>query len=241
MECIERGCLFVPTDRELEGLGDEDRHMEDKEKIVRRGLPSSTLGANGSTYIECLRDEHRMLRRFSSIVRTRDPDILLSWDPQSGGLGYLIERSASILPPTQQYECRQNGLDMARLLGRNPTRATKQWKDSEEGILDDFSSPNHNTKQGTKEPSRGASLHRPEWNGSGLGLDWDERVGPGAAAASIVRKQPRRLRMNHLTTYQAWETSLFCLEDCGGRGQTPELQLSSGIDVLCSQQENTIS
>jgi DNA polymerase zeta len=64
---------------------------------------------------------------------------------------------------------------MARLLGRTPrdqTRASffKKKKETDEG-------------KGNEE-----AVHNEEtaWRGSGLGSDWDEKVGAGAAAASIV-------------------------------------------------------
>ena len=156
------------------------------------------MGTSADLLVECVKDENRLLHRLKDIVRTRDPDLLLSWDTQGSGLGYLIERGLQMGKIGSEEATRQgdasNGLDMARLLGRTPndtqrssfavnTRIEKDARtDEEPGNLNDPKPKDLET-----------------WKGSGLGSDWDERVGAGAAAASIV----------------SWQALLYCCRRFG--------------------------
>jgi hypothetical protein len=87
---------------------------------------------------ECVRDERQLLLRMSSIVRWKDPDMLLSWDTQGAGLGYLIERGAALGKPGHNGGTDRNPdshanapeIDMARLLGRVPTVGTRKEANS---------------------------------------------------------------------------------------------------------------
>lgn len=180
IEFLERGCLFTPTQRELEAPGDctTTNLLKSQESMIRNSVPNPARGVSTHLTVECLPNEKTLLLRIASIVRMRDPDILTSWDPQSGGLGYLIERAAAIGgKPGKQ----PGGLDMVRLFGRNPAVEQKPAIPVD-GDRDFLALDPKNTSNAAEKTSS-------EWKGSGLGPDWDERVGPGVAAASIVSIQ----------------------------------------------------
>jgi hypothetical protein len=200
LEILERGCLFVPLDREL------SRAQEDKAKAtvlfndlsnaLRTSMPRTTMGVASPFSAECVRDERQLLLRMSSIVRWKDPDMLLSWDTQGAGLGYLIERGAALGKPgynggtDHNPDSHANGpeIDMARLLGRVPTVGTRKEANStmdqpfkRDEAVEEKDADKINSSRG-KENSK----ENDRWKGSGLGSEWDDRVGAGAAAASIV-------------------------------------------------------
>ena len=67
---------------------------------------------------------------------------------------------------------------MARLMGRTPREST-------------YGEKSHFGKTfSTEEESKIDQPKQSKWRGSGLGQDWDDRVGAGAAAASIVSGRP---------------------------------------------------
>jgi len=156
-------------------------------------LPKQTMGVSSKLVVEAVRDERHLLIRFASIVQWKDPDMLLSWDPQGGGLGYLIERGHAIgkIPSDVEVSQSTNGslkVDLVRLLGRTP-RAQKTSEDSDkswalqgQNIDSSESGQNSGTGAALKDNAKGQQ----QWEGSGLGNEWDDRVGAGAAAASIV-------------------------------------------------------
>jgi hypothetical protein len=86
LEILERGCLFVPLERAL------SRAEGDKMKAtilfdhlcnsLNASMPRTTMGIASPFSAECVRDERQLLLRMSSIVRWKDPDMLLSWDTQ---------------------------------------------------------------------------------------------------------------------------------------------------------------
>jgi hypothetical protein len=176
LQILERGCIFVPTEREL--LASNTHTLGE---VVRRGLPSEMMGYSSPTSVECVHDEHRLLLRLGSIVRRKDPDFLFSWDTQTSGLGYLVERGAALgkaaASSGQNQRSRATGLDMVRLLGRTPTCSSLQTD-----LTGGFAS---GQKGGTEDESNDNS----PWKGSRLGADWDDLVGAGSAAASIVSPQ----------------------------------------------------
>ena len=146
------------------------------------------MGVSMPFSVECVKDERQLLLRIASIVRVKDPDMLLSWDTQGAGLGYLIERGAALGKNTAKGENATTEIDMARLLGRTPRaqiKAEPDWlrqlvrsEDTTGTALAGVGDKGNNAKASEK------------WKGSGLGNEWDERVGAGAAAASIVSIGP---------------------------------------------------
>ncbi len=172
IEILERGVLFTPVEAEIVGQA-----REDVDRLVRKSLGISMDRAKA----EMLRNERQLLLRLASIVKYKDPDALMSWDTQGGGLGYLIERgvalakgpAASSSGDANEDSTSKRGkeIDMVKLLGRIIKKTTSS-----------SSSPD--------EQQEGEQNN--EWSGSGLGSDWDERVGAGAAAASIVSFGHRR-------------------------------------------------
>lgn len=188
-EFLERGCIFVPVGREIEPTTtDNSPNLDHFVDSIRKSMPSSTLGVSPPFSIECVRDERQLLLRLASIVRWKDPDMLFSWDTQGFGLGFLIERGISLGKDGSESGSLKE-LDMARLLGRTPTVSAKAESSRLVGIFESddaagavLGEMNQSASNGTKEIS--TPHHR--WKGSGLGTEWDERVGAGAAAASIV-------------------------------------------------------
>ena len=184
LEILERGCLFVPNEGER---NKENAH-------IAGSIPRKTMGVSSKLTVQPVRDEKQLLLRLASIVHWKDPDMLLSWDTQGSGLGYIIERGSVIsarhwsdrdLPSNSSKTATE--IDMARLLGRTP-RAKKSDEEPQSpssgrqtSERDSLSTRNENNGESAK-----ASSVEKKWKGSGLGTEWDDRVGAGAAAASIV-------------------------------------------------------
>ena len=175
---LERGCIFLPVEAEL--LCEESGNDCDLARRMELAIPRSTMGATPPLIVEVAKSEKQLLLRIASIVRQKDPDMLLSWDTQGAGLGFIIERGAMLgkagvdglrSSPGSLPKC---VIDMARLLGRTPSA-----KDDCDDTLNEF--PKQSENGSTNELKQEG-----QWKGSGLGADWDERVGAGVAAASVV-------------------------------------------------------
>lgn len=186
IDVLSRGCIFVPLETETI---DRDIQVE----MIRSSMPRASMGISAQLIVECVKDEKGLLLRLASIVRMKDPDMLLSWDTQGAGIGYLIERgvvigadvktgSISTVEPSRDAA----GIDMVRLLGRSPHDKSERH----------FLTKTHIEKRSdatfehanAKTDERNVAEEK-QFRGSGLGSDWDERVGAGAAAASIVSFQ----------------------------------------------------
>ena len=143
--------------------------------------PKATIGLSSSLAVHAVRSEEELLRRVASVVRAIDPDSLVSWDTQGAGIGYLIERGCVLGKPKDGDSgiVAQQKIDMARLLGRTPKakQPDEYESPSNKPTADEFIL--HDDDQKRKENEQ-------TWAGSGLGGEWDDRVGAGAAAASIV-------------------------------------------------------
>ena len=134
--------------------------------------------------MELVRSERHLLLRVASIVKWKDPDALVSWDTQGGGIGYLIERGAALggghaeCEDTTKSSRKRNSIDMVKLLGRIIKKPTSVPA----------------AKGGSSVKKSGIS-NNDIWSGSGLGSDWDDRVGAGAAASSVVSFTTRQNRI----------------------------------------------
>jgi hypothetical protein len=254
----ERGCIFVPVSRETEQvLSSGSKNLDSFVASVRKSLPITTLGISTPTSVECVKDERQLLLRLASIVRMKDPDMLISWDTQASGLGYIIERGSVLGNESSKGPETSRGIDMARLLGRTPTKSKNDdlcrlYQPFESGDAANKEIPDikHSTSTMVKEAS--ASINR--WDGSGLGTEWDERVGAGAAAASVVRKTlilpvdsdcyrnfPNiSSNMQFVYFLLVRETSFLGVENYSRRSQASKLQISSGSCVHGSGSKNTI-
>ncbi len=169
LEILERGCVLVFVKSKHRGLTNEPISSI-----------KTKMGMDTEILIEKVSNERSLLLRIASIVQLKDPDALVSWDTQSGGLGYLIERGVALGKPINGNDgtvCSATKVDMARLLGRTPkVIALNEFKtqEKEENVIEAFNDV---------QQDRGDDYH---FGGSGLGVEWDDRVGAGAAAASIV-------------------------------------------------------
>jgi DNA polymerase elongation subunit (family B) len=143
------------------------------------------LGVSSSVTVEHVQSERSLLLRVASIVQIKDPDILLSWDTQGSGIGYLVERGVVLgksvdgnVRAAASTNADESGIDIARLLGRIPKGSSKAVyrvdSNKTELVLLDGADEDHGNHK---------------WTGSGLGSEWDDRVGAGGAAASIVSYQ----------------------------------------------------
>jgi DNA polymerase zeta len=182
LEILSRGCICLTLE------GENPTKDPNINKNVRfylsRAMPRASMGIRSSLSIDVVKDERHLLRRFKDIVRMKDPDLILSWDTQGAGLGYIIERGhalgkSSSSAASEANRSEPNGLDMAKLLGRTPMDkkaanfiATIPVGDTKELDVGQMNETNENAEH--------------TWRGSGLGGDWDDRVGAGVAAASIV-------------------------------------------------------
>lgn len=175
LQILERCCLFVKFQQE-----DSERSV--LAKSIEASMPRSNLGMTAKLHVECLESEKKLLLRFSSLVKTKDPDMLLSWDPQSAGLGYMIERALVLNNgdasasqqgphPSSSSTNKKGTIDLIRLLGRTRLATPLPLRDE----IDPKSLIGFNEEGKDKK-----------FTGSGLGVDWDEKVGAGAAAASIT-------------------------------------------------------
>eukprot|EP00751_Fragilariopsis_kerguelensis_P017566 CAMPEP_0170833452 /NCGR_PEP_ID=MMETSP0734-20130129/343_1 /TAXON_ID=186038 /ORGANISM="Fragilariopsis kerguelensis, Strain L26-C5" /LENGTH=1050 /DNA_ID=CAMNT_0011199777 /DNA_START=13 /DNA_END=3162 /DNA_ORIENTATION=- len=181
LEILSRGCICLTLDGE--NPQKDPKINSNVELQLLRAMPRASMGVKSFLSIEVAKDERHLLRRFKDIVRMKDPDLMLSWDTQGAGIGYIIERGQTVGKSTiaigESPSGETGGLDMAKLLGRTPMdknaanfdTSVPGWKSKE---------PNLEKIEETNE-----SLEK-TWRGSGLGSDWDDRVGAGAAAASIV-------------------------------------------------------
>lgn len=173
IEIIERGCICVPLENELSD-SDEGKAYKNVAK---------TMGISSLLNIEVTPNERTLLLRIASIVQWKDPDVLLSWDTQGGGLGYLIERGL-LLEQSEQQQI-EIPIDMIRLLGRNP-RSKAPGGVNEENM--DFFHAESRKKvniSGQESGSRKDRRAKDAFEGSILGAEWDERVGAGAGPSSI--------------------------------------------------------
>jgi hypothetical protein len=189
-EFLERICVFVPLAREVDKADTTDGKpkLDICSHFIRRSIPQNTMGVPIPFLVECVKDEHQLLLRFASIVRMKDPDMLLSWDTQGAGLGYLIERGVALGKNASGSDSSPKEIDMARLLGRTP-RADPKSESDRLGQL--FRSEDAAGAALSEIGNRGDKAKTSDkWKGSGLGSEWDERVGAGAAAASIVSMAP---------------------------------------------------
>ena len=244
LRILERGCIFVPLEQTLKA----------KEEIppdrLEASMPRKILGVSSPLSIETAKDEKQLLLRLASLVRRKDPDLLVSWDPQGAGLGYIIERGTNLGNNDQASEKNGNGqsskLDMARLLGRVP-RANEQHEgngSNRKAFFEKESESSLGLGQGK------GGKQQPNWTGSGLGSDWDDRVGAGVAASSIVSTTSD----DHLVSLLLFLTTkcvvivatgrsfgLGWVENCGRRGETPQLFISGGNGLHCAFCKNPFS
>lgn len=160
LSILEKGCVLVM----IEAKGHSS-------STIPINTINATLGASLDASVEIVKTEANLLLRIASIVKQADPDVLVSWDTQGEGIGYLVERGVAISTPSSTR------IDMARLLGRTPRLIVPDV------VANDTT--NFNTFGGIEGlQQRTEDGH--SWIGSGLGAEWDDRVGSGAAASSIV-------------------------------------------------------
>lgn len=231
LRVLERCCLFVPFEREK-----SKRHSLAKQ--LEASIPKASMGIEAPLKVECLESEKRLLLRLSSLVRMKDPDMLLSWDTQGAGLGYIIERGC-VISGDSSASARESestkgkqGIDMISLLGRTPSKVASH---------DFFVSAPIQKSESTTVDASTEVLNQKQWKGSGLGSDWDERVGAGAAAASIVSMNcaDNQIDTAGLSTaillFLGWSASIFGMEDRGRRSQAQKLLLPSSC--YCGRSE----
>jgi hypothetical protein len=175
LDISERGVIFVPLEMETATRAEQVAR-------IRSSMPRSTMGISAPLLVECVNDEKNLLLRLASMVRIRDPDMIISWDTQGAGLGYLIERGVALGDGGRSSEMateadsdRGSPVDMVRLLGRTPHASSAS-----------FLLVKSCTDSDPVPSALGETGHGKEWKGSGLGSDWDEKVGAGCASSSIV-------------------------------------------------------
>jgi hypothetical protein len=162
IQMLDQGCVFIPITRQVDSSQVPLCHQPDgvKEKNLLE-----TLGISSKLNLEVATDERHLLLRFSSIIQLKDPDVLISWDTQCAGIGYIISRGEELRK--MDIANNQSQLDMIRLLGRTP-----RSRHSCDCNMNDFAAEESEKNKIT---------------GSGLGTEWDDLVGAGGLASSIVR------------------------------------------------------
>ena len=157
IQIIERGCIFVPTQKEI--CFHQTEISEDASRPGLVSLIGKTMGCSGSLKTEVALDERQLLLRIASIVRWKDPDALISWDTQGGGLGYLIERGLA-LGDKDTNQTNGSLIDMVRLFGRTPKYDKSKMEKTCKGLFDDINDESKSEKKAEK------------WKGSALGAEW---------------------------------------------------------------------
>jgi len=160
----ERGCIFVPTQNEIQSYQSESKDNLGISKIISK--VGKTMGCASELKIEAVDSEIKLLLRIAALVQFKDPDTLMSWDTQSAGLGYLIDRGLAAGD-------NEKAIDMIRLLGRTPRHDNSH---SEKKLLSDWSKTDESKAEDSGK----------KFEGSVLGADWDDRVGAGAGPSSII-------------------------------------------------------
>jgi len=173
IQIIERGCIFVPTQNEMQSHNEVSNGDSSHPSILN--LIGKTLGCSKIMKNEVVYDERQLLLRLASIVRWKDPDVLTSWDTQGGGIGYLIQRGL-FLNNSSNHDASGSDIDMVRLLGRTPRSGKNK-------IVDHAPSTLINKDEVIEQKKTDCSR---KWEGSILGAEWDERVGAGAGPSSII-------------------------------------------------------
>ena len=168
--------IFVPSENELKAAEKQEGGRMKLVQALKRSVPSRSMGSSAPLVVDCVSDERSLLFEIAAKVTKTDPDMLISWDTQGLGIGYLVERGAAVSKMSQ--EGRETAeIDMVELLGRC-RKSDEASHGSGAGLYDSLT---NKTSAGT--PSHASSN---QWKGSGLGSEWDDRVGAGAAAASIA-------------------------------------------------------
>ena len=172
IEILEKGCVLVTI---------EPKGQSANSGSVPNNVSKATMGVSSDVRVERVHSEISLLLRVASIVQLKDPDAIVSWDTQGGGIGYMIERGIALGKPldgNNGVNPSSTQIDLARLLGRTPRATAGSSGDS----------TNVNTKEDSFgiEDDQQKKENGHEWSGSGLGSEWDDRVGAGAAASSIV-------------------------------------------------------
>jgi len=170
IEILEKGCVLVTI------------QSKSRDSVPISNTTKATMGISSDVRVERVNSERSLLLRIASIVQLKDPDSLISWDTQGGGLGYLVERGIALGKTldgsngVNSSTTSTTQIDLARLLGRTPR-----------AFIPDESAK---TTQTTAGSSFGIEVDQEQkehtFSGSGLGSEWDDRVGAGAAASSIV-------------------------------------------------------
>jgi hypothetical protein len=141
-------------------------------------------------------------------------------------------------------------LDLARLLSRIPTvsvvrsvEGKHDGSDPAAAILNEAA--NVAGKMISNEPKH--EIHDSNrWKGSGLGSEWDDRVGAGAAAASIVSlfseniESPYCFSLNN-KTFLGRKTCFCSVEDNRRRSQASEFFISSVRRFIRARQKDSLS
>lgn len=158
IQIIERGCIFVPTEKDP--CFHQTETSEDGSRMDLVSLIGKSMGCSGCLKTEVALDERHLLLRIASVVRWKDPDALISWDTQGGGLGYLIERGLA-LGDKDSNQTNGSLIDMVRLFGRTPKYDKAKTENTYKGLFD-IEMNEESKSEKTSE----------RWKGSTLGAEW---------------------------------------------------------------------
>ena len=126
-------------------------------------------------------------------------------------------------------------LDMVKLLGRLPfySQDSRSKGAPQENLLGGSSGKR-------QDPGKEKAAKEASWSGSGLGVDWDEMVGAGRAAASIVSSG-----LAGFFVFSGGNLNFDCplgrsfgirwMENCCGRSKAPKLFVALRHGFCCAK------
>ena len=119
-ECVQRISGIICMVNVTLGGNFEKEAFKEKKLIMGSGIPLDTK-------INIVRNEEELFRELISIVRIKDPDILMGYEIQRNSIGYIIARAKFLGIDLSQ--------ELSKVPGEKPVPSTEWAEDTESGIF----------------------------------------------------------------------------------------------------------